>query len=91
MRCRKCGAENPEGSRFCGTCGAPMEEAPRKDPEKRKKKRGWIAAVVIIAAVGVMIAAFLIVRNVREKQEYEKSMDIYDGCHRVSGRGCLLR
>ena len=75
MRCRKCGAENLEGSRFCGTCGAPMEEAPRKDPEKRKKKRGWIAAVVIIAAVGVMIAAFLIVRNVREKQEYEKSMD----------------
>ena len=51
------------------------KKLPGKDPEKRKKKRGWIAAVVIIAAVGVMIAAFLIVRNVREKQEYEKNMD----------------
>jgi predicted amidophosphoribosyltransferase len=22
MRCSKCGAENPEGKRFCGNCGA---------------------------------------------------------------------
>ena len=25
MRCSKCGAENPEGKRFCGYCGAAVE------------------------------------------------------------------
>ncbi|MBV8140222.1 MAG: AAA family ATPase [Deltaproteobacteria bacterium] len=25
MRCAKCGAENSEGKRFCGDCGAPLE------------------------------------------------------------------
>jgi hypothetical protein len=25
MRCAKCGAENPEGKRFCGDCGAQLE------------------------------------------------------------------
>jgi class 3 adenylate cyclase/predicted ATPase len=25
MRCAKCGAENSEGGRFCGDCGAPLE------------------------------------------------------------------
>src|SRR5919197_2844763 len=31
--CASCGAVNPEGFRFCGTCGAPLAEAP---PERRK-------------------------------------------------------
>jgi class 3 adenylate cyclase len=31
--CASCGAENPEGFRFCGTCGAPLLEAA---PERRK-------------------------------------------------------
>ncbi len=75
MRCRKCGAENPKGSRFCGSCGAPLEEVPQKSQEKKKKKRGWIFAVAAIAAAGVLTAVFLIVRDVREKQEYEKTMD----------------
>src|ERR1700722_18280716 len=25
MHCAKCGAENPAGKRFCGDCGAPLE------------------------------------------------------------------
>ena len=66
MRCRKCGAENPKGSRFCGSCGAPLEEVPQKSQEKKKKKRGWIFAVAAIAAAGVLTAVFLIVRDVRE-------------------------
>jgi class 3 adenylate cyclase/tetratricopeptide (TPR) repeat protein len=27
--CPSCGAENPEGFRFCGSCGAPLAEIPR--------------------------------------------------------------
>jgi class 3 adenylate cyclase len=33
LTCASCGAENPEGFRFCGRCGAPLAEAP---PERRK-------------------------------------------------------
>jgi class 3 adenylate cyclase/tetratricopeptide (TPR) repeat protein len=28
MSCSACGAENPEGKRFCGDCGAPLGEVP---------------------------------------------------------------
>jgi len=27
MRCSKCGAENPEGKRFCGDCGEPLKNS----------------------------------------------------------------
>src|SRR5205085_2277204 len=27
MQCRQCGTENPEGGKFCGECGAPLERA----------------------------------------------------------------
>jgi len=26
MRCKNCGTENPDGSRFCATCGKPLEQ-----------------------------------------------------------------
>ena len=30
MRCPNCGEENPERARFCSSCGAALEEAPRR-------------------------------------------------------------
>ncbi|MGH2539113.1 MAG: ATP-binding protein [Actinomycetota bacterium] len=33
--CRRCGAENPEGFRFCGRCGAPLEGA---EPPREERK-----------------------------------------------------
>jgi class 3 adenylate cyclase len=32
--CTKCGQENPEGFRFCGGCGAPLDEAPAREERK---------------------------------------------------------
>ncbi|HET7354645.1 MAG TPA: AAA family ATPase [Gaiellaceae bacterium] len=32
--CTICGQENPEGFRFCGACGAPLEEAPTREERK---------------------------------------------------------
>src|SRR5918912_149489 len=34
--CAACGQENPDGFRFCGACGAPLEAAPAAPREQRK-------------------------------------------------------
>ena len=39
MRCKNCGTENPDGSRFCATCGKPLEqEEPAKNAEEQKEE-----------------------------------------------------
>src|SRR5438132_14221610 len=35
-RCQRCGQDNPEGFRFCGSCGAPIAETPADAREERK-------------------------------------------------------
>jgi class 3 adenylate cyclase len=32
--CAHCGQDNPDGFRFCGSCGSPMAEAPRTEERK---------------------------------------------------------
>jgi hypothetical protein len=40
MRCSKCGAENPNGKKFCGDCGAPLANRCQKcDAENPPGKR----------------------------------------------------
>ena len=34
MICPKCNAENPEGSKFCTNCGAPLEQPQQAAPEQ---------------------------------------------------------
>jgi class 3 adenylate cyclase len=36
MRCPSCGQENPEGFRFCGSCGAPLSGMASTLVEERK-------------------------------------------------------
>jgi class 3 adenylate cyclase len=36
VNCSKCGAENPEGSRFCNACASPLGAAPAAPREERK-------------------------------------------------------
>lgn len=41
MFCSQCGAENPDGARFCGKCGAPMAaSAPAPAPAVAETVRG---------------------------------------------------
>src|SRR5437588_3881615 len=35
--CPSCGHENPEGARFCNTCGSPLSAATRESREERKR------------------------------------------------------
>ena len=36
VTCAHCGAENPEGFRFCGSCGSPLDVEPAERREERK-------------------------------------------------------
>jgi class 3 adenylate cyclase/tetratricopeptide (TPR) repeat protein len=47
MRCPNCGEENPERARFCSSCGAGLEEAPRRAAEERK-----VVSVLFVDLVG---------------------------------------
>src|ERR671931_1408324 len=35
MRCPSCGTDNPEGFRFCGACGSPLEAGPAPREERK--------------------------------------------------------
>lgn len=39
MYCNQCGAENPDGSAFCSTCGAPLGDPPDGHGGKRGAKK----------------------------------------------------
>jgi class 3 adenylate cyclase len=43
--CPRCGAENPDGAKFCNACGAPLAEAPRTE-ERR------VVSVLFVDLVG---------------------------------------
>ena len=49
--CSQCGQENPDGFRFCGACGAPLEAAPPAR-EVRKVVTVLFADVAGFTAVG---------------------------------------
>ena len=70
MWCVKCGKEIPDGSRFCGKCGAAQpaaapatsQPAPQYTPAPEKKEKNkaamivWIiAAVLIVAAIALLL------------------------------------
>ncbi|MBR6514773.1 MAG: hypothetical protein IKT46_08090 [Clostridia bacterium] len=67
MYCKYCGAELPEGSRFCGSCSATLYEIDQVKKEKTpdaKKKRLLKTALVLLTAVIILsvlgtISAFL--------------------------------
>ena len=54
MFCQKCGAEMPDGTKFCPSCGAPTEAGPAIQPQKKKKK-GHPVLVTILVILGVFV------------------------------------
>jgi uncharacterized membrane protein YvbJ len=40
MRCSKCGSDSPAGKKFCGDCGAPLENL---DPEQAQAIYNWFS------------------------------------------------
>ncbi len=54
MFCQKCGAEMPEGTKFCPSCGAPTGGAQTAQPEKKKKKRRPVLGAILLI-LGILI------------------------------------
>ena len=61
--CPKCGSGNPEGSRFCGGCGAAVTQLRGDTDEDQKSIMGTILMWVIMFAV-IAVGAFLIDRYI---------------------------
>ena len=36
MQCSSCGFESPDGFKFCGGCGQPLQQKPRLEAERRQ-------------------------------------------------------
>ncbi len=57
--CRRCGAQIPEGSRFCRICGTPVQPMPpyRKPPKRRKTifQRAWFWILVSLCIAVIVI------------------------------------
>lgn len=75
MFCEKCGAQLKEGDKFCGVCGAEVQDfqepSAAAGQEKHGKKVRWIiigAAVIGLAAVAALGFAL---KQGKEKRDYE--------------------
>ena len=71
MFCIKCGAQVPDGMKFCPACGAPQQplqqQAPRPQqpygqPPKKGGKGPIIAIISVVAAFAIGVGGFFIWR-----------------------------
>lgn len=69
MRCRQCGGENTEGSRYCRFCGAELDDAKKEKGKKNKGKSTVFRIVLVCIAVffGVTGSTVLMLSKKSEK------------------------
>lgn len=75
MICKKCGKQLADGAKFCGGCGAPVEEAKQEIGVETEKKKVPIAVIVSAAAVLCVILAGLALFVFRGKKQGEDGPD----------------
>lgn len=55
MFCQKCGAEMPEGTKFCPSCGTPTSGTPQI--EKKKKRHSVLGCIVLVIGILLIVGA----------------------------------
>lgn len=90
MYCPRCGAENEEGDRYCGSCGVSLPEAGAAPQEQRslaerlgrligRTPRARIITTATVAALAVAVAGFIALKPAKEdsipQDAYTKSAD----------------
>lgn len=78
MQCRTCGAQLPEGSRFCGACGAaqPADQTPLIGavPEKQRRLPRFVLPLILLClSAGAIIGILTATLHSRNKKEGEGS------------------
>ena len=59
MKCGKCGTEIPEGFKFCGRCGQPLEATSGVGPSKASVQQRQRPSRLLMVGVGVLAVAVL--------------------------------
>lgn len=74
MICKKCDAQNEDTARFCGHCGAPLEERECSQAEPKKKSKVGILAAIGIILIAVIIAGVFVTRTnqVKKQEQYNR-------------------
>jgi len=90
MRCPRCGVENPEGSRCCGSCGSAIHLSPSSiqsaRPTVSQPKRSWSASnwKALTAAIIVLVVVLAVFGVTRIEPDYHpnsftiKGMNVND-------------
>lgn len=52
MLCKKCGTENPDGTKYCSKCGKALNE---KSTAKKNREKGIVLALCVIVAVVLLV------------------------------------
>lgn len=61
MKCPKCGAENPDGSMFCQSCGMMLQE---QSTNAKSNNTPWIiCGIAILAAVVMTIVSITYIQK----------------------------
>ena len=62
MQCKKCGTDIQDNSKFCPSCGSPVNEVPEKEASAPAKSGGImktigkvIGGLVVLAMIGTII------------------------------------
>lgn len=86
MFCEKCGAENPNDSKFCQKCGAPLTpiaSEPGATAPKAKKPLNMKLILGLVLAAAVIIAGIVIINNLGRTIDLNKYVIVeakgYDG------------
>ena len=104
LYCGKCGTENPDGSRYCRACGAPLGDAQTGTPAAAAQA-GTAAAVVPVTSAGasrrhravgiaavaaVAVAVVLLVTSLLGGRGYEETVeDFLDAAFSGDAHGIL--
>ena len=75
MYCRKCGAEMPEDSLFCPTCGTNiLDNNPTNIKSKDKNRNKTLRRIVIICGIVLIILAVVFFVNLIIKSNFQKKI-----------------
>jgi predicted nucleic acid-binding Zn ribbon protein len=79
VKCSVCGAENPDGKRFCGDCGSPLKPREPLGIKLQKHFGKQTASVIVLISVLLIVIGFGFLgasNNLRDKSTTIWELDV---------------